>query len=117
MTSDLEAVAIALTRLDDRELNAMISMVDDGPQLAPSLFAWIEHCCDWEQNRREGLDFPLRPPEDAIEPGEMANAVLVLAVLRAVFGRDDPEGGSAVARLLDAMMAALGPTGQPGFDH
>jgi hypothetical protein len=30
------------------EFNAMIATVDDRPQLAPSLIAWVEHMCDWE---------------------------------------------------------------------
>lgn len=107
MSADLNRVGLALADLDDRELGALIAMVDDGPQLAPSLFAWIEHVCDWEQHRRRGDGFRLCPPEEAIEPGERADAALVLALLRAVFGKDDR--GSAAEKLLDAMVAVLGP--------
>ena len=109
MNSNLAPVVAALAALDDAELHAMVAMVDDGPQLAPSLFGWIEHVCDWELNRREGLDFPLRPAEDAIRPEERPSVALVVALLRTVFAKDDPDGGSAVVRLLDAMMAELGP--------
>jgi hypothetical protein len=109
MNAQLDPVIAALAGLSDPELNAMITMVDDGPQLAPGLFAWVEHVCNWELNRREGGDFQLRPPENAIEPGEMPSAALVLALLRTVFAKDGREGGSAVVRLLEAMMAALGP--------
>jgi len=38
-----EPTATALADLDDRELDALIAMVDDGACLIPSLFAWIEH--------------------------------------------------------------------------
>ena len=108
MNSNRATVVAALAALSDRELHAMVAMVDDGPQLASSLFGWIKHVCDWELNRRDGVDFPLRPPEDAIGPGEMPTAALVLALLRTVFANDGPDGGSAVVRLLDAMIAALG---------
>jgi len=43
MNADLDPIVAALAALDDCELGAMIAMLDDGPQLAPSLFAWIEH--------------------------------------------------------------------------
>jgi hypothetical protein len=62
INAQLDSVVTALAELDDRELHAMIAMANDGPQLAPSLFAWIEHVSDGELNRRDGTDLPLRPP-------------------------------------------------------
>jgi hypothetical protein len=59
---------IVLADLDARELEAFIVMMDDGPQIAPGLVAGIEHVCDWEQNRHDGQDLPLKPPAAAIEP-------------------------------------------------
>ena len=103
MNGDLDPITAALADLDDGELHALIAMVDDGPQIAPSLFAWIEHICDWEQNRRAGLDFPLRPPEDAIEPSEDAASIGAALLLRASLAAD----GQAVTALLDAIVALL----------
>ena len=82
-------------------------MVDDCPQIAPGLFAWIEHVCDWELNRRQGLDFPLQPPEAAIEPSEDAVSIVVLTVLRATFGRDPDSASQAESVLLDAISRLL----------
>ncbi|MBK7082098.1 MAG: hypothetical protein IPO75_11335 [Betaproteobacteria bacterium] len=93
----------ALADLAGAELDALVATVDDGPQIAPSLFAWIEHVCDWAQNRREGLDFPLRPPEDAIEPREDAASIDAALLLRASLAAE----GQAVTALLDAIVALL----------
>ena len=109
MNAQLDPVVAALAGLDDAELHAMIGMVDDGPQLAPSLFGWIEHVCDWELNRRDGLDFPLRPPEDAIGPGEIPTSIVALTVIRGVFARDSSSASQAAAVLLDAILGV--PTG------
>ena len=95
----LDSVVAAVADLEDHELGALIAMVDDGPQIAPGLFAWIEHVCDWEQNRRQGRDFPLQPPEAAIEPSEDAVNIVVLTVLRATFGRDPDSASQAVSVL------------------
>jgi hypothetical protein len=35
-------------------------------QIAPGLLAWIDGTCEWELNRRNGLDYELQPPEAAI---------------------------------------------------
>ena len=43
----------------------------------------------------------------------MADAALVLALLRAVFGKGDPEGSRTVVKLLGAMMEALGSERSP----
>ena len=103
MSTDLNPIVAALADLDDGELDALIATVDDGPQIAPSLFARIEHLCDWEQNRREGLDFPLHPPEDAIEPSEDAASIGAALLVRASLAAD----GQAVTTLLDAIVALL----------
>jgi hypothetical protein len=46
MSADLDSVVAALADLDDRELDAQITTVDDCPQFAPGLLAWIEHARD-----------------------------------------------------------------------
>ena len=75
MTSNLNAVIPdtcrpwrGRTRITDRHRRRL-------PQFALELHAWIEQVCDWEQNRRQGLDFALQPPEAAIELGENATAI------------------------------------------
>ena len=103
----LDSVVAAVADLEDHELGALIAMVDDGPQIAPGLFAWIEHVCDWELNRRQGLDFPLQPPEAAIEPEEIPTSIVALSVLRATFGRDPDSASQAVSVLLDAVSRLL----------
>ena len=40
------------------------------PQTAPGLLAWIDSACEWELNRRRDFDYPLLPPEAAIDPPE-----------------------------------------------
>ena len=109
-------VVATLASLSDGKLNGLMAMVDEGLQLAPSLFAWVAHDCDWERHCRCGKDFRLCSPEEAIEPGEIADAALVVALLRSVFGWDDPLGKGSVFRLLNAMLAALGPTGQASLN-
>jgi len=40
---------------------------DGVPQPAPVLLPWIDNTCEWELNRRRGFDYPLQPPEAAID--------------------------------------------------
>ena len=68
-------------------------------------FAWIEHVCDWELNRRQGLDLPLHPPEAAIEPSEDGDSVGAAMVMRESFAQDDRT--DAVTALLDATVGLL----------
>jgi hypothetical protein len=56
--------------------------------VAPGLLAWVEHVCDWEQNRRRGLDFPLQPPEAAIDASEDAASIGGALLLRASLATD-----------------------------
>jgi hypothetical protein len=44
--------------------------VNGVPQTAPGLLAWIDSACEWELNRRRDFDYPLLPPEAAIDPPE-----------------------------------------------
>ena len=46
MTSDLDPVATALADLGDGELEALTPTVDECPQFAPGLLAWVEHASD-----------------------------------------------------------------------
>jgi len=41
MNADLDPIVAALTDLSDRELDALIATVNDCPQFAPGLLAWM----------------------------------------------------------------------------
>jgi hypothetical protein len=75
MDRALHSVAAALAELDDAELHALIAATNRVPQTAPRLLAWIAGACDWELRRREGLDYPLQPPEAAIPPAQETAAL------------------------------------------
>ena len=78
MDIDLTAVKGALTGLSDTEARALIAATYGVPQIAPGLLAWIDSACDWELNRRGGSDYPLQPPEAAIDA--LSSALYVLPV-------------------------------------
>ena len=105
MDADLSPVVAALADLADGELAALIEASNGVPQIAPGLLAWIEGACDWEQNLRRGVNFPLLPPDAAIPPEEDAVSIVVTAMLRAVFTQDDGRG--TVVSLFDAVLASL----------
>jgi hypothetical protein len=105
MPSALDPVVAALAELDAGELDALIVTVNDCPPFAPGFLAWIEQVCDWEHNRRQGLDYPLQLPDEAIDPSESADSINAAMVMRASFaGASETD---AVAALLDAIVGAL----------
>ena len=69
---------------------ALNAATDGVPQTAPGLLAWIEHACDWELNRRAGLDYPLQAPEAAIPPEEDEVSIEAAMAMRATFAQDAP---------------------------
>jgi hypothetical protein len=107
LDNDLTPVVAALAKLADGELAALIDATDEVPQIAPGLLAWIEGACDWELNRRRGLDFPLQPPDAAIPPEEEAVSIAAAVIIRAQFAQDDRPEAGAVAVLFDAIVAVL----------
>lgn len=113
MDADLSPVVAALADLDDGELAALIDATNEVPQSAPGLLAWVEHVCDWELNRRGGLDFPLQPPEAAIPPEEDAVSIDAAVIIRAQFAQDDRAEARAVVVLFDAIVGLLKGAGQP----
>lgn len=92
-----------LADLDDGDLVALIDGRTPPRRSSPDLLAWIEGAADWQQNRRQGLSFPLRPPEAAIEPTEHAAVIGGALLLRASLAED----GRPVAVLLDAIVRLL----------
>jgi hypothetical protein len=107
MNADLTPVISALAQLNDGELTALIDATNGVPQIAPGLLAWVEHICEWELNRRGGSDFPLQPPDAAIDPSEDTVSIAAAVILRAQFAQDDRKEARGVAVLLDAMIGVL----------
>jgi hypothetical protein len=100
MDHDVQAVATALAGISDTELAALIVATNGVPQTAPGLLAWIDGACDWEQNRRRDFDYPLLPPEAAIDLSEHAVSISAAIVLRDQFAQDSP----AVRAPFDALV-------------
>jgi hypothetical protein len=103
----LNPLNVALARVSDAELRALIDATNKAPQIAPGLLAWIESARDWELNRRQGLDYSLRPPEAAIPPEEDAVSIDAAMILRAQFAQVGVEEFGAVVVLFDAIVGLL----------
>ena len=103
MDTDLHAIVVALAGLTDDELLALIDATYKAPQVAPGLIAWIHAACDWELHRRQGRDYPLRPPEAEIPPEEDAVSNAAAMAMRATIAKDSP----AVLALFDVLVAPL----------
>jgi hypothetical protein len=73
------------------------------PQTAPGLLAWIDAACDWELNRRGGMEYELQPPEAAIPADEDAVSIEAAIALRATLAHDS----SAVLALFDTLVELL----------
>jgi hypothetical protein len=69
------AVKAALAEISDVELAALITATYGVTQTAPGLLAWIDSACDWESHRRRDFDYPLQPPEAAIQSEREVNRV------------------------------------------
>jgi hypothetical protein len=91
VNADLQPVVAALADLSDSELEALIATVNDCPQFAPRFLAWVEHVCDWEQNRRRGrgvpsattrCNHPMQPSDAAIDPSEDAVSIGAAMAMR-----------------------------------
>jgi hypothetical protein len=104
---DLKPVATALAELEDGELCALIDVTNNVPQTVPGLFAWIGHACDWELNRRAGVDLPLHPPGAAIPPNEDAASTVAAMRLRARFNQNDGRDAGTVVAFFDAVIRVL----------
>ena len=103
MDTDLRAIRATLAELSDTELRALIAASNGAPPVAYGLLVWIEHTADWEQHRRRDFDFPLQPPEAAIDPSEDAVSINAAFVLRDQFAQDSP----AVLAFFDALVELL----------
>ena len=88
MDTDLTAIKAALANLSDTKLAALIAATYSVPQTAPGLLAWIDSACEWELNRRRNFDYPLLPPEAAIDPSEDAVSISAATAMRVTFAED-----------------------------
>ena len=105
MDRALHSVAAALAELDDAELHALIAATNRVPQTAQRVLAWIAGACDWELRRREGIDYPLQPPEAAIPPAQETACIDEAIDLRAMFA----QGTHGEHALFDALAELLTP--------
>ena len=112
MDADLTAIKAALAEVSDTELAALITATYGVPQTAPGLMAWIEHASDWEQHRRRDFDFPLQPPEAAIDPSEDELNINAAIVLRDQFAEDS----TAALAFFDALVELLTGAGRKPVD-
>ena len=104
MDADLTAVKAVLADLSDPDLRGLIDATCKAPQTAPALLAWLEAACDWELNRRAGLDYALQPPDVAIPPEEDAVSIDAATAMRSTFAEE--------SRRMHAVFDALvGPDG------
>ena len=103
MDPDLTAIKAALTDISDTELAALIAATYGVPQTAPGLLAWIDSVAEWELNQRRDFDYPLLPPEAAIDPSEDEVSLNAAMVLRDQFAQDSP----AVRGFFDALVELL----------
>ena len=110
MPTNLTAIEHALAGLTDIELHALIVASNEVPQIATGLLAWIEGACDWELDRRRGLDYELQPPEAPIDPSEDAVSIEATHAMRASFAIG--EMAPAVLKFFDALVVVLTGGGQ-----
>ena len=92
---------------DDAEPLALIAATYGVPQTAPGLLAWLDSACDWELNRRRGFDYPLLPPESAIDPSEDAVSIDAAMAMRLALLKDDRAEARGVLPLFDALIVLL----------
>ena len=86
----------------------MIAATYGVPQTAPGLLAWIDSACEWELNRRRDFDYPLLPPEAAIDPSEDEVSISAAIVLRDQFAHDSP----VVLAFFDELVVLLSGSGR-----
>lgn len=99
----MTAIKAALAEISDAELAALIAATYGVQQTASGLLSWIDSACEWELNRRRGFDYPLQPPEAAIDPSEDEVSINAAIVLRDQFAQDSP----VVRAFFDAMAELL----------
>ena len=86
--------------MSDAELAGLHVAAEEARVTRPlsGLYTAIAHVCDWELNRRRGIDLPLSELYEAINPGELASRRTALAVFDAAF-----HARPRIVALLDAI--------------
>jgi hypothetical protein len=105
MDDDLNAVTLALARLDDVELHGLVDATKNAPQTAPGLLAWIGAACDWELHRRHGHNYALPSPAVTIPPEEDAASIYAAMAMRETFDQDIL--ADSMRSLLDAIVGVF----------
>jgi hypothetical protein len=100
----LKRIRAALAGLDHNDLRALRDTAAQTGNVAPGLFAWLEHVAGWELDRRVGQNYVLRMPSGAIEPAEVPEALDTLYALAATFRN---KGGTAEVDELFAAAAEV----------
>jgi hypothetical protein len=84
----LTAIRVALAAISGTARAVLIATACGVLQFVPGPIAWIEGNRSWEQNRREGLDYPPLLPEAAIDPSEEEVSLAAAGMLRSLFAQD-----------------------------
>ena len=103
MDTSLQPIVTALANLADSDLRGLVEASNDVEQIAPGLLAWLEAACDWELNRRQGVEYELQPPGAAIAPEDDEVSIGAAIALRTTFAGDS----AAVHALFDALVKLL----------
>ena len=96
----LKRIRSALAAMSDDELRALRDASGQPSDIAPGLFAWLEHIASWETDRREGRSYLLRFPSEAMELEEVPDALDSLGALGVVFR------GKGSTPAIDELLAA-----------
>ena len=100
-------LVVLLAAIDDRSLRAIISTVDQLPNVVPALQAWIEHAARWERDRRKGFNYPLQGPMAAIEVDELPKALMASALIAECFRRDKRHDVGSVLAFFEGLRDTL----------
>jgi len=98
---------VLLAAIDDRSLRAIVSTIDQLPNVVPALQAWIDHAARWERDRRKGLSYPLQPPMAAIDAEELPQALMASALIAECFRRDKHRDVAAVLAFFEGLRDTL----------
>ena len=98
---------VLLAAIDDRSLRAIISTIDELPNVVPALQAWIEHAARWERDRREGFNYPLQAPMAAIDAEELPKALMASTLIAECFRRDERRDVAAVVAFFEGLRDTL----------
>lgn len=106
MDPDLKPITVALAELTDAELDGLARAIEHAPPLPAGLLAYVVHALDHKRAWRDGPDYPLRGPSEAIPDDELGESFAALAMLMVQF-TDAPACARCSRR---SAMYSAGPT-------